>query len=149
MIDIKRKEECCGCNVCGDSCPKKAITFSVDEEGFWYPVVDENKCVKCGLCDKICPIKTECMSRTYNNKEPLCFAAEHKSIDVVFNSTTGGMFTALANVMYAQKGYVGGAIHNDDFSVSHFISNDKNDLLKLRRSKDLQSNAEGFYKKKR
>lgn len=145
MIDIKRKEECCGCNACGDVCPKGAITFDIDDEGFWYPVIDENKCINCGLCNKICPIQTECKSRINNNKEPKCFAAEHKSIEVIFNSTTGGMFTALADAMYAQKGYVGGAIHNEDFSVSHFVSNDRNDLLKLRRSKDLQSNAEGFH----
>lgn len=145
MIDIKRKEECCGCNACGDVCPKGAITFDIDDEGFWYPVIDENKCINCGLCNKICPIQTECKSRINNNKEPKCFAAEHKSIEVIFNSTTGGMFTALADAMYVQKGYVGGAIHNEDFSVSHFVSNDRNDLLKLRRSKDLQSNAEGFH----
>lgn len=147
MIDIKRKEECCGCNACGDICPKAAISFSNDNEGFWYPKVDTSKCINCGLCDKVCPIKTECTSKRVNNIEPQCYAAEHKSIEVIFNSTTGGMFSALAEGMYSQKGYVGGAIHNDDFSVSHFISNNRNDLLKLRRSKDLQSNSEGFHKK--
>lgn len=147
MLDVKRKEECCGCNACGDVCPKLAITFYTDEEGFWYPQIDKTKCVDCGLCDKVCPIKTDCKSKKTNINEPDCYAAEHKSIEVIFNSTTGGMFSALADGMYGQKGYVGGAIHNEDFSVSHFISNDRNDLLKLRRSKDLQSNAEGFYKK--
>lgn len=147
MIDIKRKEDCCGCNACGDICPKDAISYHTDNEGFWYPQIDKSKCVNCGLCNKVCPIETECKSRKNNISKPDCYAAEHKSIEVIFNSTTGGMFTALAECMYAQKGYVGGAIHNDDFSVSHFISNNRNDLLKLRRSKDLQSNAEGFHKK--
>ena len=55
------------------------------------------------------------------------------------------MFSAIADVVYRQHGYVGGAIHNEDMSVSQFISNDRHDLIKLRRSKDLQSNAEGFY----
>lgn len=147
MIDINRKEDCCGCNACGDICPKDAISYHTDNEGFWYPQIDKSKCVNCGLCNKVCPIETECKSRKKNISKPECYAAEHKSIEVIFNSTTGGMFTALAEGMYAQKGYVGGAIHNDDFSVSHFISNNRNDLLKLRRSKDLQSNAEGFHKK--
>lgn len=147
MIDIKRREDCCGCNACGDICPKDAISYHTDNEGFWYPQIDKSKCVNCGLCNKVCPIETECKSRKNNISKPECYAAEHKSIEVIFNSTTGGMFTALAEGMYAQKGYVGGAIHNDDFSVSHFISNNRNDLLKLRRSKDLQSNAEGFHKK--
>ena len=147
MIDIKRKEECCGCNACGDICPRNAISFKTDEEGFWYPVIDNEKCIDCGMCDKVCPIKTKPQSRSNNVSRPKCFAAEHKSIEVVFNSTTGGMLSALAEGMYSQKGYVGGAIHNEDFSVSHFVSNSRSDLQQLRRSKDLQSNAEGFYKK--
>lgn len=147
MINIKHKKDCCGCNACGDICPQIAITYVVDKEGFWYPEIDKEKCVDCGLCEKACPILHECDSRKTNLVEPDCYAAEHKSVEVVFSSTTGGMFSALADVMYNQKGYVGGAIHNEDFSVSHFISNSKEDLQKLRRSKDLQSNAEGFYKK--
>lgn len=55
-------------------------------------------------------------------------------------------FHALAERTYKEGGYVGGAIFNEDYSVSHFISNDKKDLAALRSSKYLQSNAEGFYK---
>ena len=147
MIDVKRKEECCGCNACGDICPRNAISFKTDEEGFWYPAIDNEKCIDCGMCVKVCPVKTKPQSRSNNVSRPKCFAAEHKSIEVIFNSTTGGMFSALAEGMYSQKGYVGGAIHNEDFSVSHFVSNSRSDLQQLRRSKDLQSNAEGFYRK--
>lgn len=146
MIKIENKEKCTGCNACGDICPKGAISFVVDNEGFWYPQVSDDKCIDCHLCEKICPNLNE-KNNNQNFADPECYIAEHKSIDVVFSSTTGGMFTALADAMYSQNGYVGGAIHNADFSVSHFISNKKEDLLLLRRSKDLQSNAEGFYKK--
>lgn len=147
MIKINKKEDCCGCNACGDICSKHAIKFVTDNEGFWYPEINQELCVNCGLCEKICPVINKCKSLEKNYKEPECFAAEHKSIDVIFSSTTGGMFSALADVMYNQSGYVGGAIHNKDFTVSHFISNDKKDISILRRSKDLQSNAEGFYAK--
>lgn len=145
MICIKNEKDCCGCNACGDICPKGAISFEINNEGFWYPKVNTDKCVDCGLCEKICPILHRCEAYADNRETPLCYAAEHKSIEVIFSSTTGGMFSALADVMYNKGGYVGGAIHNEDFSVSHFISNNKGDLQKLRRSKDLQSNAEGFY----
>ena len=56
MIDIKRKEDCCGCNACGDACPKGCITFKEDIEGFSYPVVDKEACIDCHLCEKACPI---------------------------------------------------------------------------------------------
>lgn len=144
MISVEQKKNCCGCNACGDICPKNAISFNTDTEGFWYPSVDQSKCVNCGLCDKVCPMLNEYRTSGAIEK-PECYAAEHKSVDVVFSSTTGGMFSAMADVMYKRKGYVGGAIHNKDFSVSEFISNDKKDLELLRRSKDLQSDATGFY----
>jgi acetyltransferase-like isoleucine patch superfamily enzyme/coenzyme F420-reducing hydrogenase beta subunit len=49
--------------------------------------------------------------------------------------------------MYKDSGFVGGAVFNDDFSVKHYISNDKLDLPKLRSSKYLQSSLEDFYNK--
>ena len=33
-----------------------AFLFTEDEEGFLYPYVNEESCVECGLCEKICPI---------------------------------------------------------------------------------------------
>ena len=47
----KRKEECYAI------CPKEAISMVEDEEGFEYPKINENKCVRCYQCIKVCPIK--------------------------------------------------------------------------------------------
>lgn len=54
-----KKEECCGCSACYAICPQKAITMMEDEEGFEYPHIDAKKCVKCYMCLKVCPFKTE------------------------------------------------------------------------------------------
>lgn len=67
-------------------------------------------------------------------------------MSVRWDSTSGGAFSALADVMYAQGGYVSGAVYNEDFSVSNYISNNPDDLARLRSSKYLQSKAEGLYK---
>lgn len=145
MIQIKRKEDCCGCNACGDVCPKNAIIYKTDKEGFWYPSVDIEKCVDCHLCEKVCPIINVDELKKNDFELPKCFVAENKSIDVVFDSTSGGIFSALASFIFKEKGYVGGAIFNDDFSVRHYISANKEDLHALRSSKYLQSNLEGFF----
>lgn len=54
---FSRKEECCGCTACYAICPKRAITMVEDEEGFEYPQIDENICVKCEMCLTVCPMK--------------------------------------------------------------------------------------------
>lgn len=149
MIQITDKVECCGCNACGDICPKGAITFKTDMEGFWYPEVNKDKCIDCGLCEKVCPIINIKDLKKNDLPESICYAAEHKNLEVVFDSTSGGLFSALADIMYRNKGYVGGAIFNEDFSVRQYVSNDKADLPKLRSSKYLQSNFEGFFKQVR
>lgn len=145
MIDIKRKEDCCGCNACGDSCPQDAIYFQSDSEGFLYPHIYEEKCTNCGICDRVCPIINISNLKINNKDYPDCYAAENKNMRVLFDSTSGGLFSALADIIYKENGYVGGAIFNQDLSVSQYISNDKNDLSKLRSSKYLQSDARGFY----
>lgn len=146
MIHIKDKKDCCGCNACGDICPVDAIGFETDIEGFWYPATDVKKCINCGKCEQVCPVIHVRRAEVNEGIEPECYAGVHKSTGVVFSSTSGGIFSALAEIAYKRGGYVGGAVHNEDFSVSHFLSKDREDIAKLRRSKDLQSNAEGFYR---
>ena len=145
MINIINKIDCCGCNACGDICAHHAISFSLDEEGFLYPHVDNDKCVNCGLCEKICPILHSSEQKRVNYDVPRCYAAQCKNLESLFNSTSGSAFATLAERMYKIGGYVGGAIFNEDYSVSQFISSNKADLEKLRNSKYAQSNSEGFY----
>ena len=56
-ILFEKKELCCGCTACYAICPKGAITMIEDEEGFDYPVINEEKCILCFRCVNVCPIK--------------------------------------------------------------------------------------------
>ncbi|UKK47610.1 Coenzyme F420 hydrogenase/dehydrogenase, beta subunit C-terminal domain [Prevotella sp. E9-3] len=146
MIDIVNKDNCCGCNACGDICPHKAISFKIDQEGFWYPEVDKSLCVECGLCEKVCPIiNIDSLKKNDYDYPSHVFAAYNSDMKIRWDSTSGGAFSALADTMYEKGGYVSGALFNDDFSVRNYISNNPDDLEKLRSSKYVQSNAAGLY----
>ena len=100
MIQITNKVNCCGCNACGDVCAIGAINYRTDNEGFWYPEVDMEKCVNCGLREKVCSIIHVKELKKNNLPQSICYAAEHKYLEVVFDSTSGGLFSALADIMY-------------------------------------------------
>lgn len=146
MIEISDKKNCTGCCACVDICPKDAIYLETDIEGFWYPKVDNSLCVNCGLCNKICPIETEPKVKKENFETPKCFAAINKNLYVRFDSTSGGVFSALTDRIFREGGLVGGAITDEKFNATQILIEKKSDLEKLRSSKYYQSNATGFYK---
>lgn len=147
-VDRLSKQDCCGCNACGDICPTKAITFEDDIEGFWYPKVDPGKCINCELCTKICPnINISTLKKNDFPKPDKAIAAINRNMVERWNSTSGGAFSAFADYIYEQGGYVGGAVYTEDFHVVNFISDNKDDLERLRSSKYLESYAEGLYAK--
>lgn len=145
MINVTRKSDCCGCNACGDICPQGSISFKTDIEGFWYPEVNMDTCIDCHLCETVCPINHKADSITRFD-EPEVYAAYSKD-DVIRNdSTSGGLHSMLALAMYNKRAYVGGAVYNDDHTVSHILSNDPAKLEEIRSSKYLQSSMEGQYR---
>lgn len=147
MIEIKEKEKCCGCKACGDVCPVNAISFPVDKEGFWYPSVDLDTCIHCNRCDQVCPMLHSEKTSVTDIKDLKVYGGYHKDIVVRFDSTSGGVFSALAQEMYRRGGYVSGAVYTDEFDVVNFISKRKLDLRRLRSSKYVESDAAGLYRK--
>lgn len=145
MIKIDNKIDCCGCNACADVCGKHAISFVTDDEGFWYPQVDRDRCVDCGLCNKVCPIQNKA-DYIKRYEDPIVYAAYTKDEAIRLDSTSGGIHSMLAFKMYEKNAYVGGAVYNPDHTVSQIVDDNPARLPEIRSSKYLQSNAEGVYK---
>lgn len=144
MIQIKNKIDCCGCNACGDVCPKDSITFKIDIEGFWYPEVNMDTCIDCHLCEKVCPIISPA-DKVIRYDEPRIFAAYSKDEEIRIDSTSGGIHSMLAQAMYEKNAFVGGAVYNEDYTVSQIIDDNPSRLSEIRSSKYLQSDASGIY----
>lgn len=142
MIEIKDKNRCSGCCGCANICPKKCISMIEDKEGFWYPQVDKDKCINCGLCERVCPILQK---KIPEQKIPQVFAAYNKNKEIRMKSSSGGIFTILAEHIIAQGGVVFGAAFDSNFEVKHNFVEKVEDLGKLRISKYVQSNIDNTY----
>jgi acetyltransferase-like isoleucine patch superfamily enzyme/coenzyme F420-reducing hydrogenase beta subunit len=116
-----------------------------DQEGFFYPKVDIDSCVNCGKCEKVCPVlnKNQHIVNRYDN--PPVYAAYHADDGIRMDSTSGGVFSALAEKMFSLDGYVGGAVYREDHTVEHIVTNDGDLLPEMRSSKYLQSYANTLY----
>lgn len=136
------KDSCCGCSACANICPQSAITMKENDEGFLYPHINLKECSKCNLCQKVCPINKEKSSKDF---EPITFATM-ASNDIRVKSSSGGMFTILANYILEQNGFVCGASFDKSWKVKHIIIDNKKDLDKLRGSKYLQSDIGNIFK---
>lgn len=145
MEQILEKNKCTGCSACMNICPKSCIEMTRDEEGFEYPVINQDACVDCKLCQKTCPIINRWnMVDVYD--EPEIYAAWSPNIAIRLESTSGGIFTELARGILAEGGYVCGARYNENFGVEHFIINDEEGLNALRQSKYVQSRVGYIYR---
>ena len=65
MIQIIDKHNCCGCSSCAQKCPKQCISMLEDEEGFLYPVVSSERCIRCYRCLSVCDFKSSQKARGY------------------------------------------------------------------------------------
>ena len=145
MIEIKDKSNCSGCHACANACLKNCIDLISDEEGFWYPQVDKGKCIDCGLCKKVCPIIHKWQPD--ESRTTKAIAAINMNDDIRLKSSSGGVFTLIAEEIINQGGVVFGAAFADDFrSVHHICVDNTDDLNKLRGSKYVQSKIGDSYK---
>lgn len=136
MTVVLEKQKCTGCSACAAVCPKKCITMQSDSEGFLYPLIDEAQCVDCGACKAACPVltKSEQVEAT-----PEAFVAVGSDTEVRLSSSSGGVFTVLAEKILDEGGVVFGAAFDDEFKVVHKAVEEKSELSLLRGSKYVQS----------
>lgn len=146
MISIANKESCCGCGACAQICPKGCITMTADAEGFLYPVVQSSHCVDCGACVRTCPISSPI---SYKTDSVEAFAAMSLDDDTRQRSSSGGIFSELAQHVLNTGGVVFGAAFAEDFSVHHVMISRADQLTQLRGSKYLQSATEDTFREVR
>lgn len=144
MIAISDKTKCSGCHACAAVCPKQCISMEKDAEGFLYPVADTAYCIQCGLCVRACPILTPLMVQK-TEKDITAYAAVNQNADVRLHSSSGGIFSLLAEHVIGQGGVVFGAAFDPDFQVEHRCAETVEALAMFRGAKYVQSRIGNAY----
>ena len=145
MIQINNPADCCGCTACASICAHDAITMKPDALGFLYPEVDKEKCVDCGLREKVCAFNDH-YDTSLNLEKPLAYGARHKDMNEVETSRSGAAFIAISDYILEQGGVVYGAGYTDHFRVVHKRATTKEERDEFKGSKYVQSDMTGVFR---
>ena len=138
------RQECCGCTACESVCTHNAITMHPDQEGFMYPRVNEDTCVDCGLCTKVCPVVNKCKNNAPYVKSYGGYSTDKTVMDAC---ASGGIATALSIDTIRKGGVVFGVRFDEEYKESEFcIARTEDDLWKFCSSKYIQPSKIGIYK---
>ena len=141
MIKLPQND-CTACSACKASCPRNAISFVLQANGFYYPYIDVTKCSNCGLCEKTCPA----LHPTREDQNQDVYLAWNKKLDIRLESSSGGIFSVIANSVLSQNGIVCGAMYDDKMNVIHGFAKDFEELKMLQGSKYVQSDIGNTFK---
>ena len=152
-VRLAPAELCTGCSACQAACPMNCISMEPDGEGFLRPVIGED-CIRCRTCETACPILQQTPDAAPDTEEtaqeknqlPKVYAAWNRQEDVKRQSTSGGVFSALAGHILAQRGVVYGAAFDETFRLSHICVEKAEDLPRLRGAKYVQSDLKNCFK---
>lgn len=139
---ICNKELCTGCSACMNVCPKKAITMQSNSEGFLEPVIDNEKCVNCGLCKETCQANKPARKNGYIK----VYACKNKDKIARATSSSGGIFQEFSKVILEKNGNVYGAIFDNENKVIHSKASTIEELEKIKKSKYVQSDMKNVIK---
>lgn len=144
IVELPSKNRCTGCALCIDLCPRRAISLKTDIAGDKIACLNYSLCIKCGLCMKKCPVLQNGYANNVEQDSLTCYAGWAGDEKLRKNSTSGGIFAALATSVLQKGGIVAGAVING-IMVRHIVISEPKYLIQIQGSKYLHSDATECY----
>ena len=141
MNNVSEFTKCANCGACYNICPRGAIIVGEDKL-FYNLKVDTEKCIDCGLCKKVCPVNNKC-----DKVSPLnAYGTYNRDYQKIKQSSSGGVFIALAEYILSLGGVVYGAVYGNNCKEIVIKSTDEVNLTELLRSKYVESSVGQAFK---
>ena len=132
----ENKSSCCGCSACYAACPAGAIEMKADEEGFLYPVIDPDKCVRCRKCLQACAFKRDLEGGSHP-EDTLVYACRTKDREILKRSSSGGAFVAISDT-FLERG--------DAVLCSHYnYEEHRTEFALVRTKKERDASSRSMY----
>lgn len=141
MIKVEYKKDCCGCSACYVICPQNCISMTRDSDGFLYPEIDKGDCIDCGQCEAVCPI----INTSHAQGKSDAWAVYAKQEQLVNESSSGGVFSVLAEAVINNGGQVFGAAFDEKWQLKTCKAETVEELAPLRKAKYVQCETNNAF----
>lgn len=129
---------------CANACPKGAIDIGINKYGYEKVVIDNGKCVDCGLCAKVCARRMQ-----IERHSPIkCYAGQSRDSEKLKHSASGAAFQMLAEIVLEMGGVCygcAGKMINGEYSAYHVRVTNVDELQSILNSKYILSHIGTTY----
>lgn len=145
VFDVEKG--CTGCGFCAAVCLQGALHMELNREGFYEPLIDEEKCIKCGICKKYCKKCNDDVVLHKSCEFPKVYAAVNQDKKILETSTSGGVATELADWAIDNGYLVASVKYSVEKNLAFFdIASTKEQIQEFRGSKYFQPYTEDTFR---
>lgn len=141
MKTVCTKDNCTGCMACVESCPQNAIKV-VDELDSYNAIINEEQCVNCDLCRKVCQ-----NNRIVKFTQPIMWKQGWARDTLVRSSSSSGGVAQAIERAFVRSGSVVCSCAFEKGLFGFVFAESEKEVEKFKGSKYVKSNPSGIYKK--
>lgn len=146
ILSDSAKNECTSCQFCESICPTNAITFSLNEDGFYQPKISDT-CIECGICKKYCYKFNSILNSEDTLNQVKCYSVKSKDKNILKTSASGGVSTIIFKHLLKEGYKIVGVTYNIEKNRAETIVVEREEELDcLKGSKYMQTRNKNIFR---